>query len=137
MVTLNMKAQKATAKNKQFSQSDSLRLVSSTRGGKILALRSKLKLNREVFARMLSVSTRSLATIESGAKSSEAVRRGITELFRVVEALAEVIHPETIGEWITTPNYAFDGLKPLEVIERGEVDRIWQMIFLLRSGVPT
>jgi hypothetical protein len=37
---------------------------------------------------------------------------------------------------VTTPNDAFDGLKPLEVIECGEVDRIWQMIIILRSGVP-
>jgi hypothetical protein len=29
------------------------------------------------------------------------------------------------------------GLKPIEVIERGEVDRIWQMIFFLRSGVAS
>ena len=28
-------------------------------------------------------------------------------------------------------------LKPIEVIERGEVDRAWQMIFLLRSGTPS
>jgi hypothetical protein len=34
------------------------------------------------------------------------------------------------------PNEAFGGLKPLEVIERGEIDRIWQMIHLLRSGTP-
>jgi hypothetical protein len=31
----------------------------------------------------------------------------------------------------------FDGLKPIEVIERGEVDRIWQMIVYLRSGVAS
>lgn len=52
------------------------------------------------------------------------------------DALSEVIAPDTIGQWMTTPNDALDGLKPLEVIERGEVNRIWQMIFLLRSGVP-
>ncbi len=67
---------------------------------------------------------------------SEAVRRSITELRRIVDALAEVITPETFGQWMITPNGAFNGLKPLEVIEHGEVDRIWQMIFILRSGVP-
>jgi hypothetical protein len=64
------------------------------------------------------------------------VRRRLTELRRIFEALSEVIEADTIGQWMTTPNDAFEGLKPLEVIERGEVDRIWQMIFLLRSGVP-
>jgi hypothetical protein len=30
---------------------------------------------------------------------------------------------------------AFGELKPLEVIERGEIDRLWNMIFYLESGV--
>lgn len=51
-------------------------------------------------------------------------------------ALSEVIKEESIGTWLETPNSAFDGLKPSEVIERGEIDRLWSMIFLLKSGVP-
>jgi hypothetical protein len=31
-------------------------------------------------------------------------------------------------------NEAFGGLKPLKVIERGEVDRLWTMIYHLESG---
>ncbi|MEX0713900.1 MAG: antitoxin Xre/MbcA/ParS toxin-binding domain-containing protein [Pirellulales bacterium] len=41
-----------------------------------------------------------------------------------------------ISQWLQAPNDAFDGLKPLEVIERGQVDRIWRTIYLLESGVP-
>jgi len=103
----------------------------------MLELRSRLELSQDVFARLFPISTRSLATIESGETPSEAVCRSITELRRIVDAIAEVTTPETIGQWMTTPNDAFNGLKPLEVIERGEVDRIWQMIFVLRSGVPS
>ena len=40
-------------------------------------------------------------------------------------------------EWLRTPNAAFGGLKPLEVIERGETDRLWRMLFYLESGVAT
>ncbi len=29
---------------------------------------------------------------------------------------------------------AFDGLKPLEVIEGGEIDRLWEMMYRLKSG---
>ncbi|MFO0865772.1 MAG: antitoxin Xre/MbcA/ParS toxin-binding domain-containing protein [Gemmataceae bacterium] len=39
-----------------------------------------------------------------------------------------------MGSWLQTPNETFDGLKPLEVIDRGESDRLWQMIYFLRSG---
>lgn len=137
MATETKKAKQTASKKKLSAQVATVKLVSSARGGTMLALRSRLKLNRDVFARMLPVSTRSLATIESGGQPSEAVRRSIAELRRIVDALAEVITPETVGQWMTTPNDAFDGLKPLELIERGEVDRIWQMVFVLRSGVPS
>ena len=39
-----------------------------------------------------------------------------------------------VGEWIKTSNEAFDGSTPLQVIERGEVDRIWRMIYRLETG---
>jgi len=113
------------------------KLVPTQRGATMLGLRSRLGLNRETFARLLPVSTRSLASIEQGRRPNETVTRRLTEIGRVVEALSEVVDDEAIGPWIQQPNQAFDGLKPIEVIERGEVDRIWQMIFLLRSGMPT
>jgi hypothetical protein len=103
----------------------------------MLALRAELGFNREVFARLLPISVRSLATIESGGPQTEAVTRRLTELHRIVEALSEVVDKGIVGEWMQTPNPAFNGLKPLEVIERGEVDRIWQMVYLLRSGAPS
>ena len=55
----------------------------------------------------------------------------------MIDALGEVIQNDAIGPWLNRPNDAFDGLKPMEVIERGEVDRLWQMIFYLRSGVAS
>jgi len=113
-----------------------LKLVKTPRGS-MLGLRSQLGLNREVFARLLPVSTRSLASIEHGLRPNETVTRRLTEIGRVVEALREVVDDEAIGPWMLRPNQAFDGLKPIEVIERGEVDRIWQMTFLLRSGTPS
>lgn len=55
---------------------------------------------------------------------------------RLRARLAEVIVEEAIPGWLDTPNPAFDGLKPIEVIERGEIDRLWNMIFYLESGIP-
>lgn len=98
-------------------------------------LRELLKFNRALFARLIPVSERSLADIEKGKPASEPVRRSIAQLERLVSALEEVVEPSAIGDWLKHPNSAFDGLKPLEVIERGEIDRIWQMIYQLRSGV--
>ena len=54
----------------------------------------------------------------------------------VVFALSRVMQDDFIGEWLQAPNPAFAGLKPLEVVERGEIDRIWRMIYELESGEP-
>ena len=43
----------------------------------------------------------------------------------------------TFPGWLETPNDAFGGLKPLEVIKRGEIDRLWNMIFYRESGIAS
>jgi len=96
-----------------------------------------LDMNRETFARLVPMSTRNLANIESGKAPSPTILRQLKELRRVIDALSEVIQKNAIGPWLVQPNEAFGGLKPIEVIERGEIDRIWQMIFYLRSGVAS
>lgn len=50
------------------------------------------------------------------------------------EALAQVMQTEAIPSWLDTPNPAFEGLKPLEVVERGQIDRLWRMLFHLEVG---
>lgn len=44
---------------------------------------------------------------------------------------------EQLATWLKTPNKAFGGSQPLQVIERGEIDRIWRMIYFLESGSPS
>jgi hypothetical protein len=44
--------------------------------------------------------------------------------------------PDYLSEWLSTPNKAFGDLKPIDVIERGEADRLWSMICALESGQP-
>jgi DNA-binding transcriptional regulator YiaG len=111
--------------------------IPSVKANAVANLRKRLQLNQAVFARLLPVSVRSLATLESGSPPSEGVARRLKELQRLTNALTEVIKQESLGKWLQTPNAAFGGLKPLEVIDRGESDRIWSMIYFLRSGVPS
>lgn len=103
----------------------------------IADLRNRLHLNQTTFAQLIPVSVRSLATLESGKPPTEVVSRRLVELRRLINALSEVIRNEALGIWLQTPNDAFDGLKPLEVIHRGESDRLWTMIYVLRSGTPS
>ena len=100
-------------------------------------LRHQLEMNQSVFARLLPVSVRTLATLESGTPPTVVVTRRLVELKRLFSALSEIMKRDAIGTWLQTPIDAFSGLKPLEVIDRGEIDRIWAMIYYLRSGSPT
>lgn len=99
-------------------------------------LREKIGLKQPDFARLLGVSVRSLAKLESGQPPASSMTRRLNETQRLISALMESIKEKSLGKWLVTPNQAFDNLKPLEVIERGEPDRIWAMVYFLRSGVP-
>ncbi|MBI2808980.1 MAG: DUF2384 domain-containing protein [Planctomycetes bacterium] len=101
-----------------------------------LELRKRLQLGQPVFARLLGLSVRTLATLESGVTPTEAVARRLNEISRLTNAIEEVIISDALGRWLQNPNPAFGGLKPVEVIDRGETDRIWAMVYFLRSGVP-
>ena len=112
-------------------------LVLTSKQRTALHIRSRLGMNREPFARMAATSVRTLASIESGKNPSPPIGRKLKEIQRVTDALLEVMEGQPIGEWLQTPNEAFGGMKPLEVVERGESDRLWQMIYRLRSGTPS
>ena len=59
------------------------------------------------------------------------------EAARFRARLAGVIDPAVIPKWLDAPNPAFGGLKPLELVERGEIDRLWKMLYELESGVAS
>lgn len=97
--------------------------------GRALQLRVRLGMSRQRFARLVPMSTRNLAYLESGKPATAPLRRQLIALSRLVDALGSAVPHETVGRWLQGPNSAFDGLTPVEVLERGEVDRIWKMIF--------
>ena len=101
-----------------------------------LELRDRLQMPRVVFGRVVNVSERTIAKVEANAEQVEKLRRPYNEVYRLCEALSEVVDPDSLGGWFQTPNNAFDGLKPIEVIERGEIDRLWEVVYRLRSGIP-
>jgi len=126
----NVPADKKAGPSRQVRQG-------STGVGLTAEVRRKLGVSRKVFSRLTGFSERAIANWESGGQPDEPGLRRIRETERFQERLAEVVQPEAIPEWLDAPNDAFDGLKPLEVIERGEIDRLWNMIFYLESGVAS
>ena len=101
----------------------------------VSTVRGRLGLSRRMFSRLAGFSERAIANWEGGKPVSEPGLRRIKELDRFRDRLSEVVAADAIPSWLGSPNEAFDGLKPLEVIERGEIDRLWSMIFYLESGV--
>ncbi len=100
-------------------------------------IRGSLGLSRRDFSRLTGYSERAIAGWERGERPSGPSRQRLQEIQELQRALAGVMQPDQVGLWLLRPNAAFGGLKPLEVIERGEIHRIWRMIFYLQSGVPS
>jgi DNA-binding transcriptional regulator YiaG len=111
--------------------------AADSRSGLVVASRKNAGISIKLFSRLTGFSERAIAGWEAGEPVSESARRRLLEVDRFHKRLAEVVKLESIPQWLDTPNEAFDGLKPIEVIERGEVDRLWNMIFYLESGIGT
>ena len=58
------------------------------------------------------------------------------DIEQLIEAIGDLMDKATFQNWIQEPNETFDGLTPIELIERGEIDRLWNMVFELRTGMP-
>ncbi len=108
-----------------------------TRGGRKLELRDRLGMTRAMFGRIVNVAERTIAKVESGEETPAKLKRPYNEVYRLWEALSELVDPPTLGDWFQAPNASFDGLKPIEVIERGEIDQLWNMVFELQTGMPS
>ena len=91
-------------------------------------------LSGEVLSRVTGASPRTVAYWNSGTPPQRSSVQRIKEVTRLFDALADVIKGSVIGEWLQRPNKKFDGSTPLQVIERGETDRLWRMIWQLREG---
>jgi len=101
----------------------------------VTTLRLLLAMPRSKFARLLGRTERAVIAWESGHSVPQGLsQQRLRELERLARALSRMFKMDALGEWFDTPNPAFGGLKPIEVIERGQSDRLWQMIFELRAG---
>jgi len=103
----------------------------------VARVRGKFGLTLEKFARLANVATRTLSTWERADELDESRLRPVRELDRLHDALADLVPADEIGPWLERPNDGFGGGKPMELIERGEADRIWRMVYQLESGTPS
>jgi len=102
----------------------------------IRELSGKFGLRQETLSRMTGFSVRAVAEWAGGKEPSAPARRAFTEMDRLLDALSRLMEPKQVGKWIKEPNPAFDGSSPLQVIERGQTDRLWRMLYFIESGEP-
>ena len=98
--------------------------------------RATFNLAQPVVVRLTGFSPRSVAKWSQGGPPSPKQEMALVEMDRLLDGLARVMEPAQVGRWLKAPNPAFDGSTPLQVVERGEIDRIWRMLFDLESGQP-
>jgi DNA-binding XRE family transcriptional regulator len=100
------------------------------------AFRHRHGLSQGLLARLLDVSLRTASGLESSATPPAQLRRSLTQVIRLCSALAEAMQPPYVGHWLDEPNEMLGGLKPVEAIERGQIDLVWQVVEGLRTGSP-
>lgn len=105
-------------------------------GRTLKQVRESAGLTQPELARLMGLSTRWVAAQETAPAEPPTDRR-VSEVVRLLDSLTQVVQPGAVRGWLAAPNPAFDGLKPIEVVERGEIDRLWQMVFYMESGVAS
>lgn len=93
-------------------------------------------LRQETLSRMTGFSLRAVAGWSNGKAPSAPVRRALVEMDRLLDHLARLMKPKDVGRWLKAPNAALDGATPVQVIESGQTDRIWRLLYFVESGEP-
>jgi Protein of unknown function (DUF2384) len=91
-------------------------------------------LSNEAVSRVTGASPRTVSYWNAGIAPQRSSAQKLREVARLFDALSDIIKAKSIGPWLQRPNDAFDGSTPLQVMERGENDRLWQMIWQIREG---
>ncbi len=115
-----------------------VRPASSPWVAQIKTLQEGFALNQlELATQLLRCAPRSLLLWNQGAVPNESVLIRLEELSRLYKALAELMPENEVGPWMKRTNDYLEPLTPLEVINRGQIDRLWHIIHNVGTGMPT
>ena len=117
------KAKASFATARIFSGTDPLRRLSRT-----------YHLSNETLSRVTGASPRTVSYWNAGITPQRSSAQKLKEVTRLFDALSDIVKVNAIGPWLQRPNKQFHGSTPLQVMERGESDRLWRMIWQLREG---
>jgi len=101
----------------------------------VAAIRVAVGLSQAEFGRMAGYSMRSVASWEAGEILPTTARRKVTEAARLLTALSELMPARAVGSWLREPNGSFGDRAPINLIEHGQADELWQMIHQIDANV--
>ena len=112
------------------------------------ALRKDFSLSAQDAARLGGVSVRSWAALEAvdnkrvlnaeaqTPHGSPSMMRKLAEMQALLHGLGALMPALSVGAWLQQPNEYFQGLSPLEIVERGQMHRLWELIHHASAGEP-
>jgi hypothetical protein len=136
IMTTAIKAKKTTSKERVIGSFRFVHHGARDYPGLLRHYRSTFHLPQPLLVRLTGFSPRSVAKWSHGETPSVKQEKALVEMDRLLDGLSRVMEPAQVGRWLKHPNSAFDGSSPLQVVERGELDRIWRMLYDLESGQP-
>jgi len=111
--------------------------IPSQKGDVFCRLRKSLGFSQEQMARITGLSIRTISSLENDNKNpTKDDNRRYQELRNLYKEISMLIKSDAIGDWLLTPNEALGNFSPIELIERGEVDRVWRLVWRLQEGIP-
>ena len=99
-------------------------------------LRTTLGWSRNQLARVMNASDRALVNWEEGDPISPVYAAKLREIQSICNELKQLMKPEEIGSWLLAEMEEFEGRTPADLISKGEIGRLWESLFYLRSGMP-
>ena len=103
------------------------------------AVRLAMGISRDRMGRLLEVTSKTVARLEDEnrlpAQAAAATR--LARLKEIVDLGLLVFTPEGFAQFIATPLPTFDGLNALQMIERGEIERVYAELASTYEGVPS
>ncbi|MDQ2730351.1 MAG: helix-turn-helix domain-containing protein [Armatimonadota bacterium] len=100
----------------------------------VRAVREKLGLSQSEFARMGGFALKSISNWENAQPISPSATLMLKQIQELQVALCRNLAPDTIGAWLLQPNEYFGGLSPLQLVEQGQLGRLWGAIYRLEAG---
>ena len=102
-------------------------------------VRLDLGISRDRMGRLLEVTSKTVARIEDEERlpAQPAVATRLAKLKELTDVGLLVYSPEGFARFMATPFPVFGGFTALQLIERGEIERVFAELAATYEGVPT